>query len=100
MIWTRDKTVETILRHGPFDRDIVESWPEEMRKDYFELIAIDLADLAERLGPLGNVVRNDFLLSFQLPEHRISVFSDGRAIIKGTTDPAKARSLYARYIGS
>ena len=62
--------------------------------------AIDLADLAKKLAPLGNVVQNDFLLCFQLPEHRISVFSDGRAIIKGTTDSAKARSLYARYIGS
>jgi adenylyltransferase/sulfurtransferase len=30
----------------------------------------------------------------------MTVFPDGRAIIKGTQDPAIARSLYARYIGS
>ena len=30
----------------------------------------------------------------------MTVFADGRAIIKGTKDPAVARSLYARYIGS
>ena len=28
------------------------------------------------------------------------VFADGRAILKGSTDPAIARSLYARYIGA
>jgi molybdopterin-synthase adenylyltransferase len=30
----------------------------------------------------------------------MTVFADGRAIIKGTQDPAVARSLYARYISS
>jgi adenylyltransferase/sulfurtransferase len=30
----------------------------------------------------------------------MTVFADGRAIIKGTRDPAVARSLYARYIGA
>jgi hypothetical protein len=30
----------------------------------------------------------------------MTVFADGRAIVKGTRDPAVARSLYARYIGS
>jgi adenylyltransferase/sulfurtransferase len=29
----------------------------------------------------------------------MTVFADGRAILKGTKDPAVARSLYARYIG-
>jgi adenylyltransferase/sulfurtransferase len=29
----------------------------------------------------------------------MTVFADGRAIIKGTQDPAVARSLYARFIG-
>jgi len=32
--------------------------------------------------------------------YEVTVFSDGRAIIKGTRDPAVARSLYARFIGS
>jgi len=29
----------------------------------------------------------------------MTIFPDGRAIVKGTADPAVARSLYARYLG-
>jgi molybdopterin/thiamine biosynthesis adenylyltransferase len=61
---------------------------------------IDLADLEQRLKPLGDVRRNDFALRFFLPAHEMTVFPDGRAIIKGTTDVGIARSLYARYIGA
>jgi len=43
---------------------------------------------------------NDFLLRFLVTPYEMTVFSDGRAIVKGTTDPAVARSLYARYIGA
>jgi len=32
--------------------------------------------------------------------YEITVFADGRAIVKGTSDPAVARSIYAQYIGS
>lgn len=61
---------------------------------------LDLADLEQRLKPLGDVRRNDFALRFFLPLHELTVFPDGRAIIKGTTDVGIARSLYARYIGA
>jgi len=46
------------------------------------------------------VRNNDFLLRFRVPPYEMTVFADGRAIVKGTQDPAVARSLYARYIGS
>jgi hypothetical protein len=46
---------------------------------------------------------NKFLLKFQLKEagtdYEFTVFPDGRAIIKGTDDTDKARTLYAKYIG-
>jgi adenylyltransferase/sulfurtransferase len=62
---------------------------------------LDLATLARRLATAAEGVRhNDFLLRFHVPPHEITVFADGRAIIKGTRDPAVARSLYARYLGS
>ena len=41
-----------------------------------------------------------FALRFRVPPYEMTVFSDGRAILKGTKDPAVARSLYARYIGA
>jgi len=60
---------------------------------------VDLARLKESLAPLGEVRVNEFALRFFLPPYEITVFPDGRAIIKGTTDSGIARSLYARYIG-
>jgi molybdopterin-synthase adenylyltransferase len=62
---------------------------------------LDLSQMEARLTPLAtDVSQNGFLLRFRVPPHQITVFADGRALIKGTTDPAVARSLYAKYIGS
>jgi molybdopterin-synthase adenylyltransferase len=62
---------------------------------------LDLPGLGQRLSVAGSEVRgNEFLLRFRVAAYEITVFADGRAIIKGTRDPAVARSLYARYIGS
>jgi molybdopterin/thiamine biosynthesis adenylyltransferase len=63
--------------------------------------ALDLGVLQARLQPLVDDVRqNDFLLRFRVAPYEMTVFADGRAILKGTKDPAVARSLYARYIGA
>ena len=63
--------------------------------------AMDLHALGARLAPIvGEVRQNDFLLRFRVAPYEITVFADGRAILKGTKDPAVARSLYARYIGA
>lgn len=61
---------------------------------------VDLAELASRLSTAGAVRSNEFALRLQVPPHEITVFPDGRAIIKGTTDPGVARSLYSRYVGN
>ncbi len=61
---------------------------------------LDLDDLARRLGAIGTLQRNRFLLRAEIDAYRLTVFEDGRAIIGGTTDPAVARSVYARYIGT
>jgi adenylyltransferase/sulfurtransferase len=61
---------------------------------------LDLEDLAARLGPLGVVRANEFALRFEIPPYLLTVFPDGRAIVKGTTDIGVARSLYARYVGA
>ncbi len=61
---------------------------------------IDLAALRARLEPLGEVRSNEFALRFFLPEYQLTIFPDGRAIIKGTTDTGVARGLYDRYVGS
>jgi molybdopterin-synthase adenylyltransferase len=61
---------------------------------------VDLAQMSERLKPLGMVRHNDFVLKFWQEPYEMTLFPDGRAIIKGTTDKTIARSLYARYVGS
>jgi len=62
---------------------------------------LDLAALGRHLTAAGSEVRhNEFLLRFRVSPYEVTVFNDGRAIIKGTRDPAVARSLYARYIGA
>jgi adenylyltransferase/sulfurtransferase len=61
---------------------------------------VDFAELSARLQPLGNVRHNEFVLKFWHEPYEMTLFPDGRAIIKGTTDTAVARSLYARFVGS
>jgi adenylyltransferase/sulfurtransferase len=62
--------------------------------------SLDLAELARRLETLGEVKFNEYLLRFDVDAAQLTLFRDGRAIVKGLDDPAKARALYARYIGT
>ncbi len=61
---------------------------------------IDFPEMERRLHSLGVVRHNEFVLKFWREPYEMTLFPDGRAIIKGTTDAAVARSLYARYVGS
>jgi molybdopterin-synthase adenylyltransferase len=74
-------------------RDSVQIHQRELR--------LDLAALGSRLErSAGEVSGNAYLLRFRVPPYEVTVFADGRAIVKGTKDPAVARSLYARFIGA
>lgn len=61
---------------------------------------LNLQDLAERLRRLGDVRVNDFALRVTMAEYQLTFFPDGRAIVKGTTDIGKARSLYSQLVGN
>jgi adenylyltransferase/sulfurtransferase len=60
---------------------------------------LNFDELARQLGPMGDVSFNRFLFKFAADGYEFTVFPDGRAIIKGTNDVDKARTLYAKYIG-
>jgi adenylyltransferase/sulfurtransferase len=60
---------------------------------------IDLSELRSRLAPLGETRASEFALRFAVAPYELTIFPDGRAIVKGTADPALARSLYAKYVG-
>jgi adenylyltransferase/sulfurtransferase len=62
--------------------------------------AIDLQALERRLAGVGSVKRNDYLLRLDADGFEITVFPDGRAIVRGTDDPARARTVYAKYVGA
>lgn len=61
---------------------------------------LDLPGLAERLRAIAPVRVNEFALRVNLPKYDVTVFPDGRAIVKGTTDIGVARSVYAQLIGA
>ena len=60
---------------------------------------VDLKALAAQMAPVGDVKVNEFLVRAHIGGFEFTVFPDGRAIIKGTSDPGVARSLYAKYVG-
>lgn len=61
--------------------------------------AVDLAALASKLSALCEVRQNEYLLRFSAEGVEVTLFSDGRAIFRGTDDITVAKTLYARYIG-
>ena len=68
MEWTPDEIVEIILRDGPFPGDLVMTWPADMRRDYFELFTVDLAELGlEELRQQRRLLGEAYLLSFGEP---------------------------------
>jgi adenylyltransferase/sulfurtransferase len=60
---------------------------------------LDFETMFRELTTLGKVSFNKFLLKFDVDNYQFTVFPDGRAIIKGTNDPDKAKTLYAKYVG-
>lgn len=61
---------------------------------------VDLKLLAGKMTAREGVTVNDYLLRVPVPPYEITVFPNGRAIVKGTEDEAQAKSLYAKYIGA
>jgi len=60
----------------------------------------DFDALERRLAPVGPVRRSPQLLTAQVEDVHLTVFSDGRCIVRGTGDVARAKSLYAKYVGA
>ncbi|MEQ9408371.1 MAG: ThiF family adenylyltransferase [Fuerstiella sp.] len=67
-----------------------------------EKTRLSLEELAVRLASAGKVTSNPFLVRVAVAESdvELTVFPDGRAIVKGTEEPAAARAIYSRYIGT
>ena len=59
----------------------------------------DFDALERRLSPLGRVRKSPQLLNADVEDVSLTVFPDGRCVVRGTADPMRARSLYDRYVG-
>lgn len=64
--------------------------------------SVSLDTIAQKLAPVatGAISQNRFLLKVTIDQYELTIFTDGRAIIKGTEDIQKARTLYAKYVGA
>ncbi len=76
-------------------RDAVQINTGKPRQVSFEAVAAKLAPVAQT-----PVLHNRFMLQARVDGYELTLFPDGRVIIKGTADPEKARSLYAKYLGA
>ncbi len=61
---------------------------------------LSLEEIRAKLASAGSVQANAYLVRCVVKDITLSIFADGRAIIQGTQDPALAKSLYAKYVGS
>jgi adenylyltransferase/sulfurtransferase len=60
---------------------------------------LDFASISKSISIFGPVEFNEFLLQCSAPPYRVTLFKDGRAIIRGTEEAAEARSIYSKMIG-
>ena len=60
---------------------------------------IDFAELSRSISAFGPVQFNEFLLRCSSPPYEITLFKDGRAIVKGTEEASLARSVYSKMVG-
>ncbi len=74
-------------------RDAVQILPPEG-------LTLDLRKIANRLPGTARAKSSDYLLRFQVDTYHVTLFTDGRAIVQGTTDAAIARGVIAKYVGS
>jgi adenylyltransferase/sulfurtransferase len=61
---------------------------------------LEFSQLSDAIGDSGIVQYNEFLLRWSSPPFELTLFKDGRAIVKGTEDPGTARSVYTKIVGA
>lgn len=62
-------------------------------------LRVDLADVEARLPPDARPFRTPFLLRFMAAGCEVTLFPDGRALVHGTGDLARARAIVAEHLG-
>lgn len=60
---------------------------------------VALKQLAARLAHVARVRLTPYLVSLEVPPYGLSIFPDGRALVRGVRSPEVAQALYRRYVG-
>jgi adenylyltransferase/sulfurtransferase len=60
----------------------------------------ELVAIFERLRPLGEVQLTNYYVRLKLPDHQLTFFRGGRTVVEGTSNPAEAKTIIARTLGS
>jgi len=61
---------------------------------------LDFSRLSNAIASSGSIQYNEYLLRCTTPPYELTLFKDGRAIVKGTEDPGIARSVYTKIVGT
>lgn len=65
---------------------------------------MDFDEIAQRLASHGAVKSNQFMLRAEIQDngesYELTLFTDGRAIVKGTKHANVAKSIYSKYVGA
>lgn len=65
---------------------------------------LNFDEIAARLKSHGSVTANKFMLRADIKDngeaYELTLFTDGRAIVKGTKEANVAKSIYAKYVGA
>jgi adenylyltransferase/sulfurtransferase len=115
-LWTSPPSFRRIFESAEPDRECASCGTRELpalRGDSGELVTLcgrnsvqiadgrdaDLDAIEARLRPVYPLHRHPESVSADISEGRLTVFADGRMIVEGTTDPLRAKSIVARYLG-
>ncbi|MBP1172912.1 MULTISPECIES: ThiF family adenylyltransferase [unclassified Paenibacillus] len=60
---------------------------------------VNLEALSNKIGHLGTVDYNKFLVKLHVDSYQLIYFEDGRVLVQGTSDLSQAKSLYSKYVG-
>lgn len=75
-------------------RNTVQIRPQQRQHFAFSSISNRLKSIVDEIK------ENPFLISFQVEDVQVVLFRDGRALIHGTKEEERAKSIYQRYVGA
>lgn len=91
MQWTPEEIVTIILENGPFPEHVLVEWPEAMRKDYLEILGLDLTTMGlDEFKRMSRAIGEAYLLSLGQSIESDEVLLKSWKIISNGEQPPRA----------